>query len=320
MSRCERPFVSVVMAAFNGERYIAQAIRSVLGQTFTGWELLVVDDGSTDQTAAVVGSFVNEPRIKYTHQENRGQAAARNQAMDAARGTWLAFLDQDDIWMADKLEKQLSIAHRYSCDVVFSDGFTFEADKVSDESRPFNTIVGKFDGPTMFELLFQSNRIPVLSALVRTAVLQSVGRLEESSAIQNCDDYDMWLRLAAHGARFYGMPDRLVRYRTHPTQASSNILQQRRAELATVDRHVDSPLLNAEMRRKRMHAVYRGLVDELARQCCYTEAKTYVREMRRYQRFPIKGVLQELALAVHPSRYRWLTCQLHRIERLFSRK
>ena len=100
--------VSVIMPAYNTESYIGDAIASVLKQTYTNWELLVVDDASTDQTAAVVISF-HDPRIKYLKMEtNSGAALCRNRALSEAKGHWVAFLDSDDTWHPEKLEKQIA--------------------------------------------------------------------------------------------------------------------------------------------------------------------------------------------------------------------
>jgi len=95
----ERPRVSVVMAAYNYGPFIAQAIQSVVDQTFTDWELIVVDDGSTDDTSAVVAPLLDDPRVRYRRQENRGQPQAKNRGVELSRGDLVAFLDADDAWL-----------------------------------------------------------------------------------------------------------------------------------------------------------------------------------------------------------------------------
>src|SRR5712692_4293853 len=100
------PTVSVVIPVYNGERYLAEAISSVLDQTYKNFELIVVDDGSTDQSAAVVRSFTDD-RIRYLYQSNGGASKARNLGVAASRGTVIAFLDSDDVWLPHKLERQI---------------------------------------------------------------------------------------------------------------------------------------------------------------------------------------------------------------------
>lgn len=100
--------VSIIMPTYNCGRFISESIRSVLAQTYKNWELIIVDDCSTDNTAAVVSSFSDE-RIQYYHNEhNSGAAITRNKALREARGRWMAFLDSDDLWLPEKLEKQLA--------------------------------------------------------------------------------------------------------------------------------------------------------------------------------------------------------------------
>src|SRR5688500_7031207 len=100
--------VSVVMPAYNAEATIASAMASVRAQTYAGWELIVVDDGSTDRTAEIAaGAAATDKRIRVIRQRNQGVAAARNAAIEAATGRYLAFLDADDLWLPSKLERQL---------------------------------------------------------------------------------------------------------------------------------------------------------------------------------------------------------------------
>lgn len=110
-----KDLVSVIMPSYNTAAYIGASIRSVLAQTYENWELLIVDDCSTDQTDAMVASF-SDPRIRYLKNErNSGAAVSRNRALREARGEWIAFLDSDDLWAPEKLEKQLAFMRERSC-------------------------------------------------------------------------------------------------------------------------------------------------------------------------------------------------------------
>src|SRR5699024_4081686 len=106
------PLVSVILPVYNAEDYISDAIQSVLNQTYTDWELIVVDDGSTDQTKKVINPFLEDDRIRYFYQENGGQGSARNKGIERAKGIYLALLDADDVWKVDKLQSQLNIILR----------------------------------------------------------------------------------------------------------------------------------------------------------------------------------------------------------------
>lgn len=128
--------VSVIMPSWNTEKFIAESIQSVIDQTYTNWELLIVDDCSTDNTDEVVRSF-EDPRIIYIKaKRNMGAAMARNKALRKAKGEWIAFLDSDDLWMPDKLEKQLDFMHK--------NGYVFsyhEFERIDEEGNPLHIYV-----------------------------------------------------------------------------------------------------------------------------------------------------------------------------------
>ncbi|HEX9102210.1 MAG TPA: glycosyltransferase, partial [Polyangia bacterium] len=261
------PDVSVIMAAYNGERYIEASIRSILAQTHAALELVVIDDGSTDGTWELVNALAAaDERIVYAFQPNGRQGKARNNGIRRARAPLIAFCDQDDLWVADKLERQLAaLAAADGVGVLFSDGYLFYDDDVADERTTFKTMSGTWDGPAMFRLLFAENRIPVLSSLVRKEAIVRVGMLSEDPVVQNCDDWQLWLRLAADGCRFLGMPDRLVRYRLHSAQASRDPNVMGRAEISVLEQFRDSPLLPPGAAARDLHARYEKLVDGLRR-------------------------------------------------------
>jgi len=132
MTMRQQHAVSVIVPVFNGERYLAEALESIFGQTRPPAEVIVVDDGSTDRTAEVAGRFP----VRCLHQENRGVAAARNAGVQAAAGDLLAFLDHDDLWIADKLERQLAtLAAQPELDMVFGHVEQFFCPSLSAEER-----------------------------------------------------------------------------------------------------------------------------------------------------------------------------------------
>lgn len=133
----EEGLVSIIMPSWNTGRFIADSIRCIVDQSYQNWELLLVDDCSTDNTDEVIRPFLKDKRIRYfKNEENSGAALTRNRALREAKGEWIAFLDSDDLWMPEKLEKQIAFmqAHGY----VFSyHGY----EKIDEESRPLNIFV-----------------------------------------------------------------------------------------------------------------------------------------------------------------------------------
>lgn len=129
--------VSIVMPSYNTAKYIAETVQSVLAQTYQNWELIIVDDCSTDDTNEVVKPFLRDSRIRYLKNEkNSGAAVSRNRALREAKGKWIAFLDSDDLWMPEKLEKQIAFMKENGYTLSFT-----EYEKIDEDSKPLNIYV-----------------------------------------------------------------------------------------------------------------------------------------------------------------------------------
>jgi glycosyltransferase involved in cell wall biosynthesis len=226
------PALSVVMPAYNSERFIGQAIESVLGQTVADLELLVVDDGSTDRTAAIVSELGSrDPRVRFLQQPNSGRPSfPRNLALESARGRYVSFLDSDDFWYPKRSEMLLDgLDGHPAWSVVFSDfDYVDEAGRPTGEtylaSNPFVVEAqsylnplgkGWFDcGPRFYE--FMSLKYAALHTqtvlIDREKMNSSMLRFDTTYLI--CDDTDLWLRLALHG-RFGYLEESLGGYRQH---------------------------------------------------------------------------------------------------------
>ena len=129
--------VSIIMPSWNTAQFIAESIQSVINQTYKNWELLIVDDCSTDDTDNIVEPFLTDARIKYfKNEKNSGAALTRNRAMREAKGEWIAFLDSDDLWMPEKLEKQIRFMNEHNYTLSFT-----EYEKIDEENRTLNIYV-----------------------------------------------------------------------------------------------------------------------------------------------------------------------------------
>ena len=128
------PLISVVMTVFNGEKYLREAIESVIGQTYRPLELVVVDDGSTDSSAEIAKSFA--PQVRYFYQENSGQAAALNRGIELSEGSFFSFLDDDDLWTKDKLMRQMAVLENNTeADMVFGQVEQFFSSELDEKRR-----------------------------------------------------------------------------------------------------------------------------------------------------------------------------------------
>ena len=239
------PIVSVVMPAFNAGQFIAEAVDSVIKQTFNSWELIIVNDGSTDDTQAIVEKYaVADPRIKLVNQQNKKLSAARNAGIANAKGEWIAFLDADDSWVAEKLENQLATAEKQpAAGVIFSDGFIYYNNDLK-PAQPYGAITGYFAPVDIYKLEYRGNYIPVLSVMVKKKYLDIVGWQDEQ--LRACEDWDYWIRLALNGVEFYGMDEKLFFYRKHATNMSNNSVLMSLANAAVYIKNFRQDLLSTE--------------------------------------------------------------------------
>jgi glycosyltransferase involved in cell wall biosynthesis len=206
--------VSVIIPTYNHGRYITDAVDSALAQTHPASEVIVVDDGSTDQTCDLVAPYRH--RVRYIYQPNRGLSAARNTGINAARGEWLAFLDADDFWLPEKLERQANvIATSPGVVLVYCSAWRIE----SDGSRVFAKCI---DTRKLWPTLRYRNCVSGGSAaVVRKDVVAEAGCFDES--LRACEDWDLWVRLAAkYRNRFASVDEPLLVIRASPASMSAD--------------------------------------------------------------------------------------------------
>jgi len=269
------PVVSVVTPLYNSSPYIDATLASLQAQTFTDWEAILVDDGSTDDTPARVEPFLADPRFSYVRQENGGIAAARNRGIRAARGGWIAFLDHDDRWRPEKLGRQLDAATRHDWGIVCSDAIvvrdgarTRYSDYLPEETR---LALERPDDPSvdLFALLIRMNFLCASSVILRRSLFDEHGLLD--AAVAPADDYDMWLRCVPHAAIGY-VPEPLVEYVLHASNHSWKSTEMREAAIrvlfGTLDRCAgDGPRTRACEQSLTVH--YAVLFGELVRDRSY---------------------------------------------------
>lgn len=213
------PLFSVITCVYNGESFISQAIQSVLDQSFSNWELIIVNDGSTDNTALVVSRFLDDTRVKYFYQNNGKQGKARNFAIAHSVAPWLAFLDADDIWLPHKLSRQLAVISSLgdSADVLFTSAERFYEENSS--TKVFHCEDGYIEQGRLFtQLLSGENKILFSSVLLKKESFLVAGKFDETPLI--AEDYHLWLRMCDSGFKFFGLDEVMVKYRIHKNQTS----------------------------------------------------------------------------------------------------
>ncbi len=234
-SRGAAPRITVVIPTRNRAEFLPGAVASALQQTVTDLEVVVVDDGSTDSTPATCRALASvDPRVRVLAQEHRGPSAARNTGLAAARGEWVAFLDDDDLWLPEALATLLQatsssteavacLAWRFFCeapgpswDAVLGDPLRFRLEPWPPGNPP---------DPAYLRDFLLRPLAPIHAGLFRTATLSSVGGFDERRWA--AEDYDLWLRLALRGP-IRVLSQRLALYRWHSQQATATLARQAR--------------------------------------------------------------------------------------------
>ena len=216
----DKPLVSVIMPAYNAELYIGEAIESVVNQTFRSWELIIINDGSTDATEKIILDFERkDKRIKYLFQENGKQGKARNLGITHSIGTYIAFLDADDLWVENKLAIQVNylIANK-EIDLIFSQGYSLNQGNLIN----FDVIVKPVWNINDLPLFINRNQVPILSVVVNKRCLDNVSNFIEDLDIQNVEDYHLWLKMLSKNCIFMSLKQRLFFYRIHDNQITKN--------------------------------------------------------------------------------------------------
>lgn len=204
--------VSIIMAAYNAEKTIGIAIDSILAQTYSDWELLVVNDCSRDNTAAIVASY-SDPRIRLLkNDKNSGVSISRKKGMEAANGEWIAVLDSDDAWTADKLEKQIKLARETGAELIFT-GSAF----MDDGGQPIDW---QLHVPTMlsYRELLKQNLVSNSSVLVKAVLYKEFYAIGDEMH----EDFAIWLGITKTGRMAYGIDEPLLIYRVADSSKSSN--------------------------------------------------------------------------------------------------
>ena len=204
------PLVSVVIPAFNASEWIAETIESVIDQEYQNFEILVIDDGSTDNTEKIVSSF--GPKVSYYYKINGGQSSARNFGIKNAKGKYIAFLDSDDLWFKQKLKLQIELLEQNKFKWAYTDGIAFD-NSTNEILFRFNNKSKQYEGDILIKL-FQSCFIPMPTVIVKKEVFSEIGYFNEDHQFRNREDWEMWIR-SAQKYPIALIPDILAKYRVH---------------------------------------------------------------------------------------------------------
>ena len=210
--------ISVIIPCYNAEKMIRETIESVLAQTYQDFEIIVVDDGSTDHSKEIIQSFGE--KVKYIYQENGGQSAARNTAIRASNGKYLAFVDADDLWFPEKLEKQLKRMNETGVDWCFCDCEIF-VDETKNIVGVYSQLVYPPQTGNVAVDLLMGNFIASPTPIVSKKIFEKAGYFDESPEIRSGEDWEEWVRITIISKVEY-VAETLARYRVHSASVTNN--------------------------------------------------------------------------------------------------
>jgi glycosyltransferase involved in cell wall biosynthesis len=257
----KQPIVSIIIPAYNAEEYIKEAVESALAQTYANCEVVVVDDGSTDNTRNVLAPYLRAKKIIYIHQSNKGLAGARNTGVRKAKGGYIAFLDSDDIFLPEKIGKQVEILVEHpDFGVCYSDLMHF----TGGSPRRFFHHRYTYPSGDIFAPLLKKQFINPLTVMARRELFETYGYFDE--ALRRSEDWDLWLRWARAGIKFYYLDKVLAHSRIRSTGNLSAIKSEpeMKEKNLFIFTRLGVTLTNEEYARYRFAGILRGLTMKTA--------------------------------------------------------
>jgi glycosyltransferase involved in cell wall biosynthesis len=281
-----KPYFSVVIPAYNAEKLIEEALDSVLKQTFKDYEIIVVDDGSTDNTSGSAEAFLKNKGVnfKVIRQENKKIGAARNRGIRAAEGLYVAFLDADDVWYPKKLERVFDAFSKMK-DVCL---VCHDEDVLGENKKIGKNIYGPYKENMYEYLLFERNCLSTSATVVRREKLFEAGLFSEDLRFNGVEDYELWLRLSKI-CRFYFLHEVLGGYKLSEGGISRDVGNQVRSETNVLEHNFSKLKIPANERwkvEKRYARLFTSTGFALHKQGMFRESRSwYLKAIRRYPLF-----------------------------------
>ena len=226
------PLVSVIMPAYRVAAYIREAIESVIAQSYSDWELIVVDDGSPDESGAIAASYAaGDKRIRVARQANSGLSSARNHGIRLARGEFIAILDSDDMWQPSFLAAQVAVLqHHPEVDIITGNAWNLGSGR---DGTLWHPCPDPRPHPNLLEILRDEEAVFIMS-VVRRRVFDAIGGFDET--LRSNEDYHFWLRAALAGFRFMRNDRPLAYYRRRPDSLSASDIRMTRGILCVYEK------------------------------------------------------------------------------------
>lgn len=296
------PLVTVLMSVYNGEKYLSEAIESILNQTYKNFEFLIIDDGSTDSSKKIVKSY-NDSRIKLIeNEENIGLTRSLNKGIELSKGKYIARMDADDISFPERLEKQVDFMENHEDVAVCGSWFRV----IDDKGNLLSEVKTQINHEFLFFELFFKNPMGHATTIMRKSVIEHIGRYDPDYV--RTQDYDLWFRIIESGYKIHNIDRILIYYRKHENMVSiveSNLQEVNAQKVikALIQKMLFLNIYNVEIIRKPItHGVYTSNVS------------SFIKFYKFFKRLIIKfksefQVSNDLSLFM----YNWLTVYEERI-------
>lgn len=279
MTSTNAPLISVIIPTFNNQKTIRETIETVLDQTYSNYELIIINDGSTDSTFKIINS-IKDPRTKVFSYPNSGVSASRNRGIHHASGDFIAFLDADDLWTKDKLEAQLkALKNNPQAGVAYS--WVDSIDENNNYLRMSSCCTAKGD---VYEILLRGNFIVSGSnPMIRSQAIKEIGGFD--SSLTHAEDWDLYLKLAAR-YHFVVIPAPQILYRISTNSASTNVYKTELGALRVIKQAFSQaptniqPIKMESVGNLYKHLIYKVLEESTGRQKGFKAAKLFWRYLK----------------------------------------
>jgi len=224
------PKVSINLCCYNSEKYLRETLDSIVNQTYKDWELIIINDGSSDSTESIIHEYIKQGYpIIYHYQENKGLGFSRNEALKRSQGDFIAFIDHDDLWMPEKLEKQIPVLeNRLEIDFVYSNFFKFDPEN----NRRSLLLKSKQPDGDIFESLLHHYNLGILTVIVRKKALNKLNELFDEK-LNLAEEYDVFMRFLYDSQAVY-INEPLAMHRVHPNMCTRKYWKEFSVEIEYV--------------------------------------------------------------------------------------
>jgi len=287
--------ISIITPIFNGQVFLKDTIETVLNQSYSNWELLLIDDGSTDNSKTICEAFCKQDkRIKYYYKSNGGQASARNLGINKAKGKWVALLDADDLWHPTKLEKQIDSLEQYpDATLCFTNTLAFE-NTISNEIYNFDTKTFGLLEKNFFLDVFVSSYVSNSSLVIKKDVLLQARLYNEKEIIRGSEDWELLLRLLHKNNRIVGVKEKLLFYRIHDGGIHLQNARMFIGKTKVYAQYKDDKSIPKLIKLKQYRHTYRELANYLFEENRQSEIIGYLTELWQFDKYSFVTIKQKI--------------------------